>query len=66
MYYCVICSEDIPKGRALLGYKTCLCCGERKAKEQRHCIVPLHKSNYIPVFNLGDLVGINSKGGQVK
>ena len=66
MYYCVICSEDISKGRALLGYKTCMCCGERKAKEYKHCIVPLHKSNYIPVFNLKDLVGVNSKGGQVK
>jgi len=64
MKYCVICSEDIAEGRSLLGYKTCLCCGERKAREHRHCIV--HKSNYIPVFNLKDLVGVNSKGGQVK
>jgi hypothetical protein len=28
--------------------------------------VPMHKSNYVPIHNLKDLVGINSKGGNQK
>jgi hypothetical protein len=61
-FYC-ICGESIIPARANLGYKTCLPCGEAAAKQHKHTIVPMHKSNYIPVFNRQDLVGINSKGG---
>ncbi len=64
--YCVICSEPVNPKRWALGYHTCLCCGERSAREHKHCIVPMHKSNYVPVFNTQDLVGINSKGGNQK
>lgn len=65
MYYCT-CGEPVPQKRWQLGYKTCLSCGEQRAREHKHCIVPMHKSNYIPVFNTADLVGINSKGGNQK
>ena len=41
-------------------------CGDKRAKEHKHCIVPMHKSNYVPIHNLKDLVGINSKGGNQK
>jgi len=35
----------------------------RYAKTIKPIIVPMHKSNYVPVTNLEDLKGINSKGG---
>jgi hypothetical protein len=62
MYYCT-CGEEVPAKRWTLGYKSCLSCGEKRARLFKHCIVPMHKSNYVPVFNQADLVGINSKGG---
>lgn len=41
----------------------CLSCGELSARQHKHCIVPMHKSNYVPVTDLEMLKGINSKGG---
>ena len=61
-----LCGSKIPKGRASLGYRTCLECGDEQAKSRRFCIVPLHKSNYVAVFNRSDLLGINNKGGIIK
>lgn len=66
MFYCVHCSDDVNQKRWQLGYKTCLPCGEAVAKQHKHTIVPMHKSNYVPIYNLQDLVGINSKGGNQK
>lgn len=43
--------------------KLCLVCGDVRAKQHKHTIVPMHKSNYVPITNLEDLKGINSKGG---
>lgn len=66
MFYCVHCSDDVQPQRWRLGYHTCLPCGESVAREHKHTIVPMHKSNYVPIYNLKDLVGINSKGGNQK
>jgi hypothetical protein len=63
MFYCVHCSDDVMPQRWQLGYHTCLPCGDKVAREHKHTIVPMHKSNYVPIYNLKDLVGINSKGG---
>lgn len=40
-------------------------CGEKLARTVKHTIVPMHKSNLVPIYNLADLVGINTKGGLV-
>lgn len=66
-HICMVCGDDIlPKGRSELGYRTCLEHGDEEAKSRKFCIVPLHKSNYVAVFNRSDLLGINNKGGIVK
>lgn len=44
-------------------YKLHMAQREAKARERRFCVVPMHKSNYIPVTNREDLKGINNKGG---
>tara|TARA_R110002020_G_scaffold221935_1_gene430156 strand:- start:89 stop:220 length:132 start_codon:yes stop_codon:yes gene_type:complete len=41
-------------------------CGEEDAKKVKHCIAPMHKSNYMVFTKLEDLKGINNKGGNVK
>ena len=49
--------------RVEAGYTTCLPCGEAQAKQVRHTIVPMHKSNYMVISDKRDLMGINNKGG---
>jgi len=63
---CKICGEMVSVRRARVGYKVCLECGEEQAQQVRHCIAPLHKSNYVVITNRQDLAGLNNKGGLVK
>ena len=65
MTHCVRCGDDVPAARAALGYKLCLLCGEKAAREERAgwTIAPLHKSNYMLLTSREDLKGINNKGG---
>lgn len=57
---CVRCGEPVLAQRAQLGYKTCLPCGETRAREVRHTIAPLPKSNYMVFTDLSLLKGLNS------
>lgn len=61
--YCLVCGEPFSSIRAGLGYNTCLQCGEKKAKEVKHCIVPLPKSNYIYAHNKEDVLSPYSHKG---
>ena len=45
---------------------TCMPCGEKIAKQRKHTIAPMHKSNYMVFTNLDDLKGINNKGGLIR
>lgn len=63
MRNCVCCGEQVALARWALAIHMCLVCGEKHARQHKFTIVPMHKSNYVPVFNHRDLVGINSKGG---
>jgi ribosomal protein L37AE/L43A len=60
---CKHCGDDYNPQRKKLGWLTCLTCGEQTARLVKHCVVPMHKSNYVPITNMTDLKGINSKGG---
>lgn len=62
---CVACGDIFSAARRNAGYQLCLECGEQKARRVKHTIAPLHKSNYILVSDLSDLVGLNNKGGLV-
>lgn len=60
---CTMCGLLYPLARAELGYDTCTTCGELQARQVRHTVAPMHKSNYVPITNRDDLKGINNKGG---
>lgn len=61
---CIKCwSAKVPLARSQAGFTTCLPCGEKVAKQRRHTVVPLHKSNYIVPANDDEVKGINNKGG---
>ena len=61
-----VCGERFSEARFALGYRVCLKCGENQAKKRKFTVVPMHKSNYIALFNRNDLQGINNKGGLIK
>ena len=63
---CRLCGEEFPSGRYDLGYRVCLDCGDEVAKDKRYTVVPMHKSNYVAVFDRELLTGVNQKGGIVK
>lgn len=63
---CIKCGDHVLDARYRLGYQTCLKCGEAIAKETKHTIAPMHKSNYMVITNREDLKGLNNKGGLVK
>lgn len=67
-FKCVDCGATVPQKRVALGYKTCMLCGEEHARQARMgwCVAPMHKSNYMLITDLDDLVGLNNKGGLVK
>jgi hypothetical protein len=61
---CIYCyAEFVEDERVVLGYLSCMPCGEAQAKKRKHTVVPLHKSNYIVPANREELRGINNKGG---
>lgn len=60
-YLCVVCGGYIAHDRYKLGYKTCLQCGEAAAREKRHTIAPINKSNYMYISDLTQLKQLNPK-----
>jgi hypothetical protein len=63
--FCRQCGVEMDSRRSMLGYKTCMTCGENEARQVKHCIVPMPKSNYIVVSDVSLLLGLNNshKGG---
>jgi len=60
MRYVCRCGEPVKPARWELGRHTCLPCGERDAKQVKHTVAPLPKSNYILITDMTLLVGLNS------
>lgn len=60
-YLCVECGGFIAPARYKLGYKTCLQCGEAAAREKKHTIAPLNKSNYYYISSMETLRQLNPK-----
>jgi ribosomal protein L37AE/L43A len=62
---CWGCGAHVDSRRWDLGLRTCMSCGEAQAKQVKHTIVPMPKSNYIVVTDPSLLLGLNSshKGG---
>ena len=59
---CNVCgTEEVIPARYLIGYRTCLKCGEVMAGKRKFTVVPMHKSNYVVISNKKELKGINNK-----
>jgi ribosomal protein L37AE/L43A len=60
-YLCVVCGGFIDHARYHLGYKLCKPCGEDAAKQVKHTVAPLNKSNYYYISNMEMLKQLNPK-----
>jgi ribosomal protein L37AE/L43A len=58
---CKLCGDEFATARFKLGIAVCLECGDAIAKERKFTIVPMNKSNYIPVTNFEILKQLNPK-----
>jgi hypothetical protein len=58
---CISCGETYSERRALLGYNTCLHCGDFAARSVKWCSAPLNKSNYVVITNKAELTMLNPK-----
>ena len=59
------CGNDIHPRRYSAGYHLCTDCGEKEARKVKHCIVPMHKSNYVVVTNRQILAQLNKYGSDI-
>lgn len=59
--HCPYCNDQVNPKRWELGYQLCLTCGEHQAKQRKHTVVPLSKSNYIHVRDPQLLKQLNPK-----
>ncbi len=66
-YICTCCYwEQVPQARAARCIKdkvaiTCVGCGEELAKQVKHTIAPLNKSNYYYISSMETLKQLNPK-----
>lgn len=60
-YLCVECGGYIAHARYKLGYKICKECGEYHARQVKHTIAPLNKSNYYYISSMETLKQLNPK-----
>ena len=59
---CNVCgTEEVIPARYLIGYRTCLKCGEVMAGKRKFTVVPMHKSNYVVISNKKELKGSTTK-----
>jgi hypothetical protein len=61
MAECISCGETYSERRALLGYNTCLSCGDFAARSVKWCSAPINKSNYMLITNRAELAQLNPK-----
>ena len=60
MTRCVKCNKPYSPARRLLGITVGLVCGELEARDVKHTVAPLNKSNYM-LMSREDLKQLNPK-----
>ena len=58
---CRMCGEEFDPLRWSIGYKTCMPCGDKAAKQVKHCVVNMNKAAYMAVTDLEILKQLNPK-----
>jgi ribosomal protein L37AE/L43A len=58
---CIRCGDEVATKRSLLGYRTCLSCGDKEAKAVTRVTAPINKSAYMLISNIDELSQLNPK-----
>jgi len=55
------CGEEVDARRVVLGYQTCLRCGDKEAKKRKFVVANFNKQGYQLFSNIDDLKFTNPK-----
>ena len=65
--HCRNCGDDVPTARWALGFKFCMPCGEKLARQKTHLVeIPFSKGAYQYIHNPDDLRLVNPKRNNPK
>lgn len=61
MAHCRTCGDDVPSGRTLLGYTTCLACGDIAARKVKFTVMPAYSKGAYQLISFHDIAHTNPK-----
>lgn len=59
--FCRKCGDDVQSGRSLLGYTTCLSCGDEEARNVKHTVMPAYNKGAYQLISFIDIAHTNPK-----
>ncbi len=59
--FCRNCGDDVPTGRSLLGYTTCLACGDVEARSRKFTVMPAYSKGAYQLVSPLDVAHTNPK-----
>lgn len=59
--FCCNCGDEVATGRSLLGYRTCLSCGDKEARQVKFTVIPAYSKGAYQVVSRGDIALTNPK-----
>lgn len=60
---CHNCGDEVATKRSLLGYRTCLACGDREARLRKFTVMPAYSKGAYQVVSPADVANTNPKRG---
>lgn len=61
--FCCQCGDEVATGRSLLGYRTCLSCGDAAARAVKFTVIPAYSKGAYQVVSPADVANTNPKKG---
>jgi hypothetical protein len=59
--FCCHCGDEVQPKRTLLGYRTCLPCGDIEARRVKHTVMPAYSKGAYQLISLMDVAHTNPK-----
>ena len=59
--FCRTCGDDVQPGRSMLGYSTCLSCGDVEARERKFTVMPAYSKGAYQLISFCDIAHTNPK-----
>lgn len=59
--FCRSCGDEVQPKRSLLGYRTCLPCGDEEAKQRKWTVMPAYSKGAYQLISYTDIAHTNPK-----